>query len=155
MLFCASPAPVTAGTVTTSTINSCLQPVGSMDGLAIISPEGIGNSESGFHVVQGGAPTLHHLHLLDCNRPVPPSLAFLENRQLAELYRPRTPRAWRPWCVAASRGLRARCRAPYIRCVPYPKCVEDPMRVLRTRCHARPLHACLVTHRLSASRSLT
>ena len=34
-------------------INSCLCPVGSVDGASIITVEGIGNSKAGYHAVQG------------------------------------------------------------------------------------------------------
>ncbi len=36
-------------------INSCLAPVGSLDGMAITTVEGIGNSEAGLHGVQSAS----------------------------------------------------------------------------------------------------
>ena len=41
-------------------INSCLATVGSLDGMAVTTVEGIGNSETGLHGVQGAHAALHH-----------------------------------------------------------------------------------------------
>lgn len=42
-----------AGKERTTSINSCLCPIGSLDGASITTVEGIGNSKAGFHPVQG------------------------------------------------------------------------------------------------------
>ena len=42
-----------AGKETFTTINSCLCPLGSVDGASITTVEGIGNSKAGYHAVQG------------------------------------------------------------------------------------------------------
>ena len=42
-----------SGTVMETSINSCLCPVGSLDGVAVTSIEGLGSSLKGFHLVQG------------------------------------------------------------------------------------------------------
>ena len=55
-------------------INSCLATVGSLDGMAVTTVEGIGNSEAGMHGVQSARPEIIHpfasltsdaVHLLD------------------------------------------------------------------------------------------
>ena len=48
LIFC-----VCTGKYHFTTINSCLCPVGSVDGASITTVEGIGNSKAGFHAVQG------------------------------------------------------------------------------------------------------
>ena len=50
-----SPAYAIAGKTHTRSINSCLAPLGTLDGAQIITVEGIGNSKKGFHPVQGVA----------------------------------------------------------------------------------------------------
>lgn len=50
-----------AGKVQTRSINSCLAPVGGLDGAAITTVEGIGNSEAGFHPIQGETATGIHI----------------------------------------------------------------------------------------------
>ena len=42
-----------AGKTNAFSINSCLCPVGALDGAAITTAEGLGNSLAGFHPVQG------------------------------------------------------------------------------------------------------
>ncbi len=42
------------GEVTTRSINSCLAPVGGLDGAAVTTVEGIGCSAVGLHPIQGG-----------------------------------------------------------------------------------------------------
>ena len=42
----------------TSSVNSCLCPVGSLDGELITTVEGLGNGSAGFSKVQGGSPIL-------------------------------------------------------------------------------------------------
>lgn len=42
-----------AGKDSFTSINSCLCPVGSVDGASITTVEGIGNSKAGYHAVQG------------------------------------------------------------------------------------------------------
>ena len=42
-----------AGKERFTAINSCLCPVGSVDGASITTVEGIGNSKAGYHAVQG------------------------------------------------------------------------------------------------------
>lgn len=42
-----------SGEVRTISLNSCLAVVGSLDGMAVTTVEGIGKSESGLHGVQG------------------------------------------------------------------------------------------------------
>ena len=49
------------GEVRTVSINSCLATVGSLDGMAVTTVEGIGNSETGLHGVQG-APAVLSTH---------------------------------------------------------------------------------------------
>ncbi len=44
-----------------TTINSCLCPVGSVDGASITTAEGIGNSKAGYHAVQGVEMSWHYL----------------------------------------------------------------------------------------------
>ena len=46
-------AQIAAGKRSTCSINSCLCPVGSLDGAAVTTVEAIGNSADGFHPVQG------------------------------------------------------------------------------------------------------
>ena len=46
-------AAICADSTQTSSINSCLCPVGTLDGVAITTAEGLGNSRSGFSSVQG------------------------------------------------------------------------------------------------------
>ena len=41
------------GQVQTRSINSCLAPLGTLDGVQIITVEGLGNSKKGFSPVQG------------------------------------------------------------------------------------------------------
>jgi len=48
------------GEVRTVSINSCLATVGSLDGMAVTTVEGVGNSETGLHGVQGAHAALHH-----------------------------------------------------------------------------------------------
>ena len=43
------------GLVQTRSINSCLAPLGTLDGVQIITVEGLGNSKKGFNPVQGAA----------------------------------------------------------------------------------------------------
>ena len=45
--------PPHAGKTTVHSINSCLCPVGALDGAVITTAEGLGNSLAGFHPVQG------------------------------------------------------------------------------------------------------
>ena len=47
-----------SGEVRTVSINSCLATVGSLDGMAVTTVEGIGNSETGLHGVQGAHAVL-------------------------------------------------------------------------------------------------
>lgn len=64
-----------AGTERFTTINSCLCPVGSVDGASITTVEGIGNSKAGYHAVQGwshnfGASLYQYVqddHTVQCN----------------------------------------------------------------------------------------
>lgn len=42
-----------AGKLNTKCINSCLCPVGSLDGCSVVTIEGIGNAQIGFNAVQG------------------------------------------------------------------------------------------------------
>ena len=55
-----------AGEVRTVSINSCLATVGSLDGMAVTTVEGIGNSETGLHGVQGAHAALHHNFASSC-----------------------------------------------------------------------------------------
>ena len=48
-----------AGQVERRSINSCLCPVGSIDGCVITTSEGIGSSKKGFSQIQGPNPPLH------------------------------------------------------------------------------------------------
>ena len=52
------------GATRTTSINSCLCLVGSLDGHAITTVEGLGNSATGFHRVQGECPSV--LHMQQC-----------------------------------------------------------------------------------------
>ena len=64
-----------AGKERFTTINSCLCPVGSVDGASITTVEGIGNSKAGYHAVQGWSQSsgalLHQYvpddHIEECN----------------------------------------------------------------------------------------
>lgn len=47
-----------ADSVKVTCINSCLAPIGTMDGSSIITVEGLGDCTKGFHPVQG-APRSH------------------------------------------------------------------------------------------------
>ena len=42
-----------AGKINTKCINSCLCPVGSLDGCSVVTVEGMGNAQIGFNAVQG------------------------------------------------------------------------------------------------------
>lgn len=52
--------PVAAGATERRSINSCLCPVGSLDGCLVTTSEGIGSSKQGFSQIQG-AHSLHRL----------------------------------------------------------------------------------------------
>ena len=49
---------MSAGKERFTTINSCLCPIGSVDGASITTVEGIGNSKAGYHAVQGWSQIL-------------------------------------------------------------------------------------------------
>jgi len=47
-----------AGNTRVFSLNSCLCPIGSLDGAAVTTAEGLGNSQVGFHPIQGMPLTL-------------------------------------------------------------------------------------------------
>ena len=61
-----------AGRIQTRSINSCLAPIGTLDGVQVITVEGLGNSKKGFHPVQGDALT--HVVLPHLSPPPPATL---------------------------------------------------------------------------------
>lgn len=62
--------PVHAGKERTTSINSCLCPIGSLHGASITTVEGIGNSKAGFHPVQGSRSHLCDLCFKNLRRAI-------------------------------------------------------------------------------------
>ena len=56
------------GLVHTESVNSCLKPIGTLDGCAITTSEGLGNSSKGFSVVQGASPHQTLCHRAVCSK---------------------------------------------------------------------------------------